>query len=261
MAWGGMLLGTVEKAKRIGDEGLGRIELAGPHQSGPELRVGIGVIDDHIGIGIVGDDLAGLGIEGRLGRVEDHRSLNLAALGFPGLGEALRQAFAIGLVAIDDGDKLALGGAELVGDRRGQGQSLEAVRRHGAEDGAFILDGAQPHAGADRPDGDPLADGEAIGDGDGFRRDGRPDQAGGALVDQAAGGREGGLGIALDIGADILGRDRHARLDGLLIGIGDGDLDRLVLGGARLGQRAGHFQKLADGEVDRIGLGGHGHGQ
>ena len=92
MAWGGMLLGTVEKASASATKALVGSNLPVRTRAAPELGVGIGVIDDHIGVGIVGDDLAGLGIEGRLGRVEDHRSLDLAALGFPSRGEALRQA-------------------------------------------------------------------------------------------------------------------------------------------------------------------------
>ena len=77
------------KRQRVGDEGLRRIELAGADQGGAELGVGIGVVDDDIDVGVVSDDLTGLGIERGLRRVEDYRSLELAALCRPGRREFL----------------------------------------------------------------------------------------------------------------------------------------------------------------------------
>ena len=66
------------------------------------------------------------------------------------------------------------------------------------------------------------------------------------LVDQRARRRQRRLRVALDVGADVLGGDRDAGLRRRLVGIVDGELDRLVLRRPGLGQRPGQLEQLAD---------------
>ena len=248
-----MLLGTVENASASATKALRRVELAGADQGGAQLGVGIGVVDDDVDVGVVGDDLTGLGIERGLRRVEDYRSLELAALCRPGRREILGKAFAVGLVAVGDRDQFALAVPSL---SIAPLTSARACKLSGGTVRKMVPSSLMVRSRMLVPTGQIvtcLLDGHPIGDGDRFRRDRRSDQTGGPLIYQAARGGEGCLRVALHIGTDVLCLDSNAGLGRLLIGILDRDLDRFVLGGSGLGKRPRHFEKLANREGYGVG--------
>ena len=192
-------------------EELAAVELPGAEERGADLRVVRREVEDDVGVRIALDDVVGLGVVARCGRVVQQRALRLHAEALERALEDRQQPGAERVVAPRERDRLPL--PELVADQARKDRRLKRVRRHRAEEVAVVLEVGERRRRVVRPDlRDLRGHGGRLCDRDRAPRGERAEDAVGALRDELPGGVHAAFRRRPVVGVLDLERDVDAGL-------------------------------------------------